>query len=99
MECHKSRFNAGLPSDLYYFRDSKGNEVDLLMQSARKLKAVEIKSAMTFKAGQLKGIRRFKSLAPNLGAGYLVYNGRPHALSDGVTVLNYRDCHQIENET
>ena len=66
IECLKSRFNAGQTSDLYYFRDSKGNEVDLLMQSARQLKAIEIKSAMTFKDGQLKGLRRFKSLAPNL---------------------------------
>lgn len=99
VECLKLRYNKGLMPDLYFFRDSKGNEVDLLMQTGRQLKAVEIKSAKTFNPAQLEGLRRFKELADNLLTGILVYNGESHSFSDSIKALNFRDieCAELES--
>jgi len=90
LECLKARYNRGDTADIYFFRDSKGNEVDLLAQSGRQLRAIEIKSASTFKQDHLKGIRRLKSITDKVEASYLIYNGDPYQLSDGVTALHFK---------
>ncbi|MEM1223720.1 MAG: DUF4143 domain-containing protein, partial [Verrucomicrobiota bacterium] len=95
LEALKARYNRGRVPDLYYFRDSKRNEVDLLAQSGRALRAIEVKSATTFKMDQLKGLRRFQLITDRMEAGFLVYNGKPHALSDAVHAINYKDVHRI----
>ncbi len=49
IEALKARFNAGLDSELYFFRDSVGTEVDLLFrQSHDHLVPIEIKGGMTW---------------------------------------------------
>ncbi|MCF6311362.1 MAG: ATP-binding protein [Verrucomicrobiales bacterium] len=95
IECLKTRYNLGVPPDLYYFRDSKGNEVDLLIQSERQLQAVEIKSASTFHSDQLKGLRLFAKITDSLAASWLIYTGDKHSLSNTTTALNYTDVRSI----
>lgn len=83
-----------------FFRDSNGNEVDLLIPEGRHLKAVEIKSAATFKMDQLKGLNRFRGLIESkrtgtrqrlsLESARLVYNGTPRKLSDGTSAVYFR---------
>jgi hypothetical protein len=92
IECLKARYNRGDAPDIYFFRDSKGNEVDLLAQSGRQLRAIEIKSASTFKQDHLKGIRRLKSITNKVEASYLIYNGERYALSNDVTALHFKDA-------
>jgi len=89
IEALKARYNQGMMPDLYYFRDSKGNEVDLIAQDGRRLKVMEIKSSSTFSMSKLKGIRRFKTLASSIDKSYLVYNGTPYRLSDGIEAVHY----------
>jgi hypothetical protein len=89
MECLKARYNKGELADLYYFRDSNGNEVDLVWEEGRELCAAEIKSASTFSMRQLKGLRRFRAISPRSGRGFLIYNGTPQDLSDGTSVRHY----------
>ncbi len=95
IECLKSRYNRGLLSDLYYFRDTNGNEVDVVAQRGRVLDAIEIKSASTFSSSHLKGLRRFKNIAQAVDRSYLVYNGDSHSLSDRVEALHYTGVDQI----
>jgi predicted AAA+ superfamily ATPase len=92
MECAKALSNRGRPVELYYFRDSNGNEVDLLIPDGRELTAIEIKSASTFKMDRLKGLRRFRKLSDQVSASYLVYNGEPRRLSDQTHALNFREA-------
>jgi hypothetical protein len=46
----KGRFNRGQQADLYFWRDSKGLEVDLLLDDGLNLTPVEIKSGQTIAA-------------------------------------------------
>jgi uncharacterized protein len=62
MEFLKERFNQGKKSNLYYYRDRSGNEVDLILQQANYLHAIEIKSAETINLDFCKNIKKFKSI-------------------------------------
>ncbi|MCD4745978.1 MAG: ATP-binding protein [Bacteroidales bacterium] len=48
MELVKYRFNTGFDHNLFFYRDSHQNEVDVVFKKARQLYPVEIKSAQTF---------------------------------------------------
>lgn len=95
IECLKSRANQGRRSDLYFFRDSNGNEVDILFQSGRELVAIEVKSGMTYRQELLKGLKRLRDLTPNIRQSYLVYAGEPFAFSDGITALRYDQVDKV----
>jgi uncharacterized protein len=89
IECLKALYNRGQAADLWFFRDSNGNEVDLVWREGAHLAAAEIKSASTFSWGQLKGLERLRSLAPNFGRAGLIHSGEDHRLSHGVTVTHF----------
>lgn len=91
LECLKTRYNRGEMPDLYFFRDSNGNEVDLLAEVGRSLVAAEIKSASTFSQDMLKGLRRFRSLSQRDVHSFLIYNGTPLHLSDQTRALSFQN--------
>ena len=95
IECLKSRYNKGTLPDLYFFRDNKGNEVDVVAQSGRFLKAIEIKSAETFSMNQLRGIRRFNSITDKVESSYLIYTGEAHSLSDNISAVHFTSVETI----
>ena len=91
----KERYNRGLLPELYFFRDSNGNEVDLLIKNGRELIAVEIKSGSTFSSAQLKGLKRFQGIAVEVSDAFLVYNGDSLQLSAGMQALNFKELQPI----
>ena len=95
IECLKSRYNKGMLPDFYFFRDSKGNEVDVVAQSGRFLKTIEIKSASTFAMNQLRGIRRFNSITDKVESSYLIYTGEAHSLSDNISTVHFSAVESI----
>jgi len=58
----KTRFNRGKNPQLYYFRDSHGNEVDLILSYGRMLQPIEIKASRTWNSSFIKGIQYFSKL-------------------------------------
>lgn len=95
IECLKTRANQGKSPNLYFFRDSNGNEVDILFEHGRELVAVEVKASMTYRQTLLKGLRRLQSVAPKVGDRYLVYAGDPFKFSDGTIALRYDQVDRI----
>ena len=76
LEILKSRLNRGGHPELFFYRDTHGNEVDLVIRKKRKLIPVEIKSAATFTPDFLKGIERFRKVVGDRCAqGFVLYNG------------------------
>ena len=88
-EILKSRLNKGLPPSLYFFRDAYGFEIDLIIDSQRQPKPVEIKSAFTFNASMCKNLMRFEQLVPEALPPALVYAGEPIGAFNNVEVLNF----------
>ena len=83
-ELYKQRLNAGQPLDLYFWRDSSGNEVDVLIENATGLQALEIKSGSTFASDWTSGLRKWQKLAQDEAlTPSLVYGGdQSHARED-----------------
>ena len=95
-ELLKQRFNAGQPRDLYFWRDSTGNEVDVLIETAQGLQAVEIKSGSTFASDWTSGLKKWKQFAGDEAIQpSLVYGGTASYARDGVQVWGWRDVDRI----
>lgn len=76
LEILKARLNRGRRPELFFYRDTHGNEVDLVIRKGRKLIPIEIKSAATFTPDFLKGIERFRKAAGGrCSQGFVLYNG------------------------
>lgn len=76
LEFLKSRFNQGRPSNLYFWRDHLGHEIDLLVDRASTLVPIEIKSSQTLTAHLFDSLKHFAALAQlPPGSGHLVYAG------------------------
>lgn len=89
LEILKSRLNHGKRPELFYYRDTHGNEVDLLIRKGRKLIPIEIKSSATFTPEFIKSINRFESVVGDrCEKGYVLYNGQEEYKIKGTTVLN-----------
>jgi len=85
----KGAFNRGIRPEIYFFRDSHGSEVDLLIREKGELNPVEIKSAATFSADFVKGLERFRALgAGRAAAGTVLYNGEQQFGIHGVRIFN-----------
>lgn len=80
----KRRWNAGRPSNLFFWRDRSGHEVDLLVESPEGIQAVEIKATATPTADALRGLGHWQALAGGSGPRpCVVYGGdAPQQRSD-----------------
>ena len=90
MELAKCRAAAGQNANLYFYRDSHGNEVDILTEVARSLIPIEIKTSATFHDGLLRSLHYYQtSVDTTCGDGFLVYSGTTGRLSQTCMGLNF----------
>lgn len=90
VEALKERFNRGKEGNLYFFRDQKGFEVDLLLAEGGKIQPFEIKSAQTYVAEFSKNLIKLSGNAPNISDGYLVYSGEQKRFNK-FGLINFRN--------
>ncbi|MEW7983532.1 MAG: ATP-binding protein [Candidatus Sedimenticola endophacoides] len=87
-ELLKARYNAGDTSNLYFWRDRSGHEVDLLIDHGTHLSPLEIKSGQTINKDYFKGLEFWKKLAAETaGQAWLIYGGDTRQTRSDVTVL------------
>lgn len=91
-ECLKYRYNAGRRSNLYFFRDRSGNEVDLMLKHGDRYAALEIKSAQTFHSDFTKGLKFLKDLLKEqISAMGIVYGGDLTQSRENIKIAGFRD--------
>ncbi len=90
LEVVKKMLNEGSQPVIYFYRDSRGNEVDLLISSQRTFSAIEIKSAKTFQPEYTGGIEQFiKAMPKNINIrGFAWYDGDRQTEYRGFKVCN-----------
>lgn len=89
----KAAYNAGKNSGLYFYRDSNGNEVDLLVKNGFGYDCYEIKSAATFHPDFTKGLQSFAKTFPELvNKKTVIYSGDSLPDFGEVSILNYCDA-------
>ena len=91
-EILKHEFNAGRTGELYFWRDSAGNEVDLLLPAGERQQPVEIKSGSTFSPDWLAPARRWAALAGDEALPpIIVFGGSGRYEREGCRVVGWRD--------
>jgi predicted AAA+ superfamily ATPase len=89
-ELLKNRFNHGLRSNLFFWQDSNGREVDLLLQSAKGPFPIEIKSGHTPQNEFFKNIRYLNKLTQT-SRGAVLYGGdESYEREAGLHLLSWR---------
>ncbi len=96
LELLKSRFNNGQRSNLFYWRDRTGNEIDVLMDQSSQVVPIEIKTATTFTNDFLKGIKYWKKINPDVKNSYVVFTGQSSSI-DFTDILNWKEIDKIKN--
>ena len=87
-ELCKSCFNAGEEPPLYYWRDSQGHEVDLLIEDGESLYPVEIKSGQTVSGNMMSGLDYWCKL-DGTDSGMLIYGGTESYTRSGIQVRSW----------
>jgi len=96
VEAFKSRFNQGKNTNLYFYRDSNNNEVDLILKLGSDLLPVEIKSSMTWNSNFTKSVTRFNNLLKKQQSGCIVYGGEMQFVTkDGVQVTGFEKFSEL----
>jgi predicted AAA+ superfamily ATPase len=97
-ELLKYRFNQGERGGLYFWRDSNGLEIDVLVEIGSRLVPIEIKSGQTLNRDFFVGLERWRSLAGDqAGPPVLVYGGTEAREHKGIRVLGWNQAGQALN--
>jgi predicted AAA+ superfamily ATPase len=102
-EIYKTLLHRGLQPDLFHYRETRGLEIDLLIDWGERLQAVEIKSGATVASEFFNNLRRFperlEGLTKSRGIeSYLVYGGEQSQKRSIARLLSWRDVSQIGAE-
>ena len=89
-EMLKHGCNRGEVPELHFWRDAAGHEVDLLVERAGGLRALEIKSGRTIAADWLDGLEHFARISGAAG-GMLIYGGDQTQQRSRATIYRWRD--------
>ena len=89
-ELLKNYFNWGLEPDIYFWRDSAGHEVDLLIDLGSELVPVEIKSGETIGSDFFKGLDYWRSLpGQEQSAAVMVYGGKRSFTRKNIAITSW----------
>ncbi|MEK7720407.1 MAG: DUF4143 domain-containing protein, partial [Bacteroidota bacterium] len=96
MEMLKSKYNHFRPYQLYHYRDSNHNEVDLILDYTTHLDAIEIKSSATFDTSFLKGLNHIRKLLPQKIRNTTVcYSGETEQTIGENKLVSYKNVARI----
>ena len=87
-ELCKSSFNAGVEPPFYYWRDSQGHEVDLLIEDGEKLYPIEIKSGQTVSGNMMSALDYWCKL-DGTDTGMLIYGGSGNCTRSGIRIRSW----------
>jgi predicted AAA+ superfamily ATPase len=95
-ELIKSKLNRGEKPAFSFWRDSNGNEVDLIVEQGTKLMPVEIKSGRTLTHESFAGLEKWRALAGEKATmPALIYGGDESYQQKRIKVINWRECGQL----
>jgi len=89
-EALKQRYNSGKEAELYYFRDQKGFEIDLILNENQNIIPIEIKATRTYNVSLADNIRKFLSFSHSSKNSALIYAGKENGKINNVNFVNFK---------
>ena len=95
----KAKFNRGLSPDIFFWRDSRGLEVDLLLEKGEALWPVEIKSGQTIASDFFASLKKWSELSGREDKpAWLVYGGDRELQNGNVTIVPWRTLPKLAGQ-
>jgi predicted AAA+ superfamily ATPase len=95
-ELVKSKLNKGEKPAFSFWRDSNGNEVDLIVEQGINLMPIEIKSGRTLTHESFAGLEKWRALAGKKAVmPTLIYGGDESYTQKGIKVVGWKECSKI----
>ena len=100
IEALKTRLNLGLEPNLYFFRNSNGLEIDLILQEQNKLKLFEIKSGKSLNDEFCRNMKNFSAkyneeIASDSIKGTVIYSGETYESYKDFGFYNFSNIPQL----
>lgn len=96
MEVLKKKYNSFKNIQLYFYRDSNQNEVDLLLDNGISIDAIEIKSSETFDKTFQKGLNYIRQLLPEkIKNTTICYAGQIESVVNENKLVNYKNLSDL----
>lgn len=94
-EIIKRSLNRGEKQQIYFWKDSNRNEVDLLIEQDGRLKAVEIKSGKTVLNEFFNSLQYLRKFISGVDP-YLIYGGEDVYIRNGVKVMGFTEMQDFQ---
>ena len=100
IEALKTRLNLGLEPNLYFFRNSNGLEIDLILQEQNKLKLFEIKSGKSLNDEFCRNMKNFfakynEDIISTSTKGTVIYSGETYESYKDFGFYNFSNIPQL----
>lgn len=100
IEALKTRLNLGLEPNLYFFRNSNGLEIDLILQEQNKLKLFEIKSGKSLNDEFCRNMKNFfakynEDILSTSTKGTVIYSGETYESYKDFEFYNFSNIPQL----
>jgi len=95
----KYRFNNGLESNLFYWRDNTGHEIDVLLDFGTTVLPIEIKLGRTVASDFTKNILFYKKNNPACTKAVVIYGGDVSWHEHETYFISWRDLRLLEGLT
>ena len=100
IEALKTRLNLGLEPNLYFFRNSNGLEIDLILQEQNKLKLFEIKSGKSLNDEFCRNMKNFSAkynedIVSDSTRGTVIYSGETYESYKDFGFYNFSKIPQL----
>lgn len=96
---YKYNFNSDLAPNIFFWRDTKGNEIDCLIEKKfNETVPIEIKSGMTLSRRFFKEIENWNNITKENANAYLIYGGNEDWIRQEAKVFSWQNCYQMLKE-
>lgn len=90
-ELIKTKLNNGNQDNSFFYRDHKGNEIDIILDNGFNLDLIEIKSAQTIKPSFWKGFSSFPKLPKTAITQKIIYGGTQNRAQNKTEIISWQN--------
>ncbi len=94
----KFKYNYNADFELFYFRDSNGNETDIVIGYEDKFLLFEIKGSATYRTEHTKGLKKLMTMLPTAKGFLLGFYDNDIQISKDITACNWINLFRILDE-
>jgi predicted AAA+ superfamily ATPase len=94
-ELLKTLYNEAIDENIYFLRDTKGYEIDFILEAGIKLKSIEVKLSQTVSKDFFKNLNTVESLTGIKVEKYLIYGGSEAIKYKDISIIPWQNIHSI----